>query len=112
MQYFVKERERKASQSTCYLEFQKGRYNGQCWRYSSISIRDEIWDEHQMSQLVRTVVPDFDYCGLTVITKAQWEAIVENSRDEACPGRPVIEEAIPWVNRCFEKQEVFTICGL
>lgn len=112
MKYFINEKEREASHSTCYLEFQEGQYHDKCWLDSSISISDEIWDKYQMSKLIHMVVPNFDFYGLTMITKEQWLAIVENSQNEDCLCKDVIQEAIPWVNKCFESNDVFTICGI
>jgi len=112
MSYFINEKERKASHSTCYLEFQEGLYHGSCWLDSSICISDEIWGKYQMSKLILRVVPDFDFYGLTIITKEQWLAIVENCKKEDCICKAVIQEAIPWVNKCFENNDVFTICGI
>ena len=40
-------------------------------------MRYEIWDKYQMSKLIHMVVPNFDFYGLTMITKEQWLAIVE-----------------------------------
>ncbi len=112
MFYFVNEKERKASHSTNYLEFQEGQYHDECWLDSSISISAEIWDKYQMSKLICRVVPEFDFYGLTAITKEQWLVIVENSQDKDCLCKEIIQEAIPWVNKCFESNDVFTICGI
>ena len=38
MKYFVDETERKASGSTCYLEWQKGYHHDECWLSDSTFI--------------------------------------------------------------------------
>jgi hypothetical protein len=49
---------------------------------------------------------------LTVITKEQWLVIVENSQKDDRICKDIIQEAIPWVNKCFENNDMFTICGI
>jgi len=80
MKYFVSEEERKASHSTCYFEFQEGYYHDKCWLPNSISMKCELWDEYKLSKLINDVVEKFDYYGITVVTKEQWEVIVNHSQ--------------------------------
>ena len=112
MKYFVNEAERKASHSSCYFEFQKGQYHGACWLQDSISIRDALWDKFKLSELIGGVIGDFAYFGITIVTKKQWNQIVQNSRKAGSDWEDIITEAIPWANDCFEKHEVFTILGI
>ena len=112
MKYFVNEEQRKNSHSTCYLEFQAGRYHDKCWLDTSISIRDELWDKYHVSKLIREVIPEFDFYGVTVITKKQWNSIVAKSQTDECACREIIAEAIPWAEKCFETNDVFTIVGI
>lgn len=112
MKFFINEEQRKNSHSTCYLEFQKGYYQDVCWLNTSISINDVLWDEYQVSKLILEVVPEFDFYGLTVITKEQWDSIVMKSQKEGCICKEIIAEAIPWATKCFETNDVFTILGI
>lgn len=112
MKYFVNEAVRKASHSTCYFEFQKGYNHDKCWLQDSISISADLWDEFDLSTLIGGIIGDFDYFGITVVTKNQWDKIVENSRDAGSNWENIIAEAIPWVNDCFEEYDVFTIMGM
>lgn len=112
MKYFINEKERKESHSTCYLEFQAGRYHNECWLDSSINISSEIWEQYHMTKFICTFVPNFDYYGITIVTKEQWLIIVDASMKENCICKAVILEAIPWASKCFENNDVFTICGL
>lgn len=70
MKYFLNEAERKASQSTCYFEFQKGYYHDQCWLQDSISISDELWDELRLTELISGVIRKFDYYGKMIIERS------------------------------------------
>lgn len=112
MKYFVTETKRKASNSTCFFEFQKGYYHDQYWLQDSINISDDLWDEFNLSELIGNVNKDFNYYGITVITKNQWNKIINNSQKTDSAWKDVIAEAIPWVNDCFEKNEVFSIIGM
>ena len=112
MKYFVNENQRKNSHSTCYLEFQVGRYHDECWLDTSICIRDELWDEYHVSELIHEVIPEFDFYGITIITKKQWDSIVAKSQTDACHCREIIAEAIPWAEKCFETSDAFTILGI
>lgn len=112
MQYFINEKERQASKSTNYLEFQMGHYHNVCWLDNSISISGQIWSQYRMSQLVHRVVPEFDYYDFTEITIEKWNAIVAESQKDEYICKEIIQEAIPWVEKCFEAHDVFTICGL
>ncbi len=112
MRYFINEAERKASRSSCYLEFQKGRYHGECWLRDSISISDEEWDSLGLSELVAGVIEDFDRCGITVVTKEQWGEIVKRSKEDGPQQREAIAEAVPWAEACFREYDVFTILGI
>ncbi len=65
-----------------------------------------------MTRFMRQIVKDFDYYDFNVISKQQWEdlVILSQTADNLC--KSIIAESIPWVTECFEKHEVFTICGL
>lgn len=112
MKYFVNEEKRKASHSTCYFEFQKGYYRNKCWLPDSISISDTLWDEYHLSDLFGCVIKKFDYYGKTIVTKEQWDEILKLSQESGKIWGEVIAEAIPWVNECFKKYDVFTIMGM
>ena len=112
MKYFVDERGRKASHSSCYFEFQRGRYHDRCWLDDSISISNTVWDELRLSELFGTVLPTFDYFGINVVTREQWERIVEISQKSNLLWSEVIAEVTSWVEQCFEENEVFSVLGM
>lgn len=110
MKYFVSERERKNSNTTCYLEFQKGKSDDECWKADSVCIRDSLWDEYELSELFESVVPNFDYYGTTEITREQWEEIVKRCQDTQ--QKRIIEDVCAWVDTCFESFDCFSIVGM
>lgn len=112
MNFFVNEKQRKASDSTCYLEFQKGLYKDECWLNDSINISADLWDKYNLSGLFRKAVKEFDYYGITVVNKEQWNEIVKISQTVGGTWKAVIDDAVSWADECFENNEVFTICGM
>lgn len=112
MKYFVCEAERKASHSSCYFEFQRGPYRGECWRDDSISLQDELWDEWELSNLFGQALPAFDPNGVNEVGRAEWAEILKIAGEAKEPWEEVMEELAPWVNQCFKTHEVFTVLGI
>ena len=111
MEYLVTESQRKASRSTCYIEFQKGQYHG-CWQEDSVSLHDDLWTQNHLSVLFGRVLPDFDFYGITTVNAAQWEEL-HRLAQEGSPGqKAILDELSPWAEDCFREQEVFTIIGM
>lgn len=111
MKYFITEAERKATHSSCYFEFQKGRYQEKCWREDSVSLSDDLWDELHLSDLFGEVLPDFNYCGVTAVSREEWDKILIRA-EEVPQWREIIFEFSPWAEKCFETYDVFSILGL
>ena len=61
MNYFLNEEERKASGSTCYFEFQKGKHRNKFWLEDSICIHADLFDELLLFRLFSESLGDFDY---------------------------------------------------
>lgn len=112
MRFFLNEDQRKASHSTCYFEFQKGPYHDKCWRNDSINISDALWEKYDLSDLILRVNGNFDYYGITEITKNQWNEIVELSRKSEGVWGKIIAEAVPWAEECFHDYDVISIIGM
>ena len=97
---------------TLDLEFQQGQYHDKCWLDTSISISDEIWNSRHVSDLILEVIPEFDFYGMTIVTKVQWDNILTKSQSDGCTCKEIIAEAVPWAAKCFETNDVFTIIGM
>ena len=112
MKYFCAETERKKSKSSCYLEFQKGRYANKCWLEDSICLHDDIFEKLGLYQVLISAIPQFDHWGITEVSPEQWQLVKSNA--EMIGGEVLIAviELDEWVVKCFEKEEVFTICGI
>ena len=98
-------------QGSCYFEFQPGRWRGRCWLPGSILLADERWEALRLTELFGGVLPEFDYFGVTPVSRGQWERIAARSRDEA-DWRAVIDEAAPWAEASFARHGVISILGL
>lgn len=59
-----------------------------------------------------TVIPQFDPFGITEVSSEQWQQV--KSKAEAVGGEVLVAvmELDEWVVKCFEKEAVFTICGI
>ncbi len=112
MKYFVNEAERKASGSSCYFEFQKGKYHDKCWLSDSLSIHMELFDELKLYDLISSVIPSFDYYGLTEIDWDDWNKIVKQSHLAGRKAEEAICEANQWALACFSEVPIITICGI
>ena len=112
MNYFCTESERKASHSTCYLEFQKGEYKGKTWLEDSISLHDDIFHELHLYRLFIKAIPEFDHYGITKVTEYEWETLKKLALEQGDEVQELIEELSAWVSICFETEKIFTICGI
>ena len=63
MKYFVNEKERKASGSTYYFEFQKGNYRNKPWLEDSLCLYADLFDKLGLFQLFSASLGTFDYFG-------------------------------------------------
>ena len=94
------------------MEFQQGQYHDKCWLDTYISISDEVWNSRHVSDLILEVIPEFDFYGITIVTKVQWDNILTKSQSDGCTCKEIIAEAAPWAVKCFETNDVFTIIGM
>lgn len=112
MEYFITESERKELHSTCFFEFQKGRYYDRHWREDSICLHADIFDELKLYELFHKALPYFAYYGLTEVYPENWEELLSLSHDYGGKIEAVISEIVPWVENCFQVEKAFTICGI
>ena len=112
MNYLYTEKERKASHSSCYLEFQKGEYKGKHWLSDSVSLHDDIFHELHLYKLFVQAIPEFDHYGITEVNQSQWEILRELSIQQGGETQVLIEELAIWVLECFKSEKIFTICGI
>lgn len=111
MKYFIDEKQRKESGSTCYFEFQRGKYDEKCWKEDSLNISDE--DFHKLlADIFLEVIPDFDYFGITEVNFEQWERIKGILSEKGGEHKEILTESEPWVCENFKDFDVFTVWGM
>lgn len=111
MKYFCTENERKASKSTCYFEFQKGRHKGNHWLEDSFCIHDDLLND-EIYQIFVNAIPQFEPFGITEVSPEQWQQVKTNAEAVGGEALVAVMELDEWVVKCFEKEAVFTICGI
>ena len=112
MKYFVNEEARKASGSSFYFEFQKGKQQDKYWLEDSICLYADLFDKLRLYSLFSFALGTFDYYGpANVVNEQQWNLIVEKFKENEYWER-VIRELGPWVEECFTQHRYFTICGI
>ena len=95
------------------FEFQKGRYKGKCWLADSLCLHADIFDNAGLHSLLRQAIPDFDYYySSNIVTKENWVLLKELAHQHGGEKEAIISELSPWVDQCYETEEVFTICGI
>lgn len=112
MGYFITESERKEFHSTCFFEFQKGRYEDKCWKEDSLCLSDDLFDELNLYILFSQALDNFDRYGITVVDKLDWNRLQTYAEELDLRWRKLIIELTPWVEECFREYEVFTILGI
>ena len=112
MRYFIDEKQRRESHSTCYFEFQRGRYNEKCWKDDSLNISDEDFQELNLPDIFLNVIPDFDFFEITEVDSEQWEGIKRILSEKGGGYEKILIELEPWVSENFKDFNVFTILGM
>lgn len=96
--YCITEKERKGS--TAYIEFQKGHYDGQCWKEDSLLVHCDVFEETGCAALFKKMIPGFDYYGITWVSEEVWEKV------KAASCNAVVDEIDAWA------EGGFTVLGL
>ncbi|MBR5179661.1 MAG: hypothetical protein IKW90_12800 [Lachnospiraceae bacterium] len=114
MRFFITEDERKRTGSTAFIEFQKGRFDGECWHIDSICMDEDKFYELHLRRLFSMTLPQFDYYGITQVSGEEFKRVVEASADfsdnndvAACIG-----ELKEWIGEAEDEDILFTICGM
>lgn len=68
MKYFITEMERKKAQKTYFFEFQMRKHRNKFWDINSWCLHADLWEEFCLTELISSVIPEFDFFGITNIT--------------------------------------------
>ena len=112
MHFFITEAERKQKHTTCCFEFQRGAFHNIFWRDDSICLHANIFDDHKLYDLFHKAIPQFDYYGITEVTKENWQTLQVLAHECGGTKEAIILELAQWVRDCFQNENVFTICGI
>ena len=112
MRFFITEEDRKRSGSSEYIEFQKGRYDGECWHIDSISMAEQTFYDMKLRRFVSSVLPQFDYYGLTQVTSSEFEKLKNEAPLFSNEAAECMNELSAWIGDSKEDDVVFTICGM
>lgn len=112
MKYFINGNERENSKSTCYIEFQRGSYDGQVWKETSICIDEEIFYDLKLRRLFSSVLPQFDYFGVTTVSAEAMGRVRAAAVSYLPETVECIEELCAWINEGGDSDAVFTIIGM
>jgi hypothetical protein len=111
LKYFLDEVQRKATGSTCYFEFQKGKFKHKFWLNDSLYLHADTFDSLMLFELFSNSIEDFNYYGPTEVNKQAWENLVAKSTENE-HWKVVIDELNPWAKNCFAKHKCFSVCGI
>jgi len=115
MKYFLRETERKASKSTCYHEFFKGKWDKNAmvyWSEDSLNIHDDHVVALGLDRLILSIVENYNPYGETQIDADQWKRIYTEAEKMGGNLFEAIKEMNPWVEDNFKENKVFTILGI
>ena len=110
--YFIKSADR---QGSCYYEFYVGTWDRkkmQFWHKDSICITDHEFYCTGLANVIAEVIPHYDPYGITVVTKQDWDKIVQKATELGSTTQAAVEEAAEWTKQNFFRHKVFTILGI
>ena len=102
MKYFINESERKERHSTCFIEFQKGKYDTECWKEDSLNMPDGLFNEIGMGKILDSALDDFDYYGVTEVSFEQWEKLKALLSEKGGEYMELLAELEPWAEDNFK----------
>ena len=109
--YFYTAAQRKATGSTEFVEFQRGRHHA-FWLERSIYLHAELFENLGLWELFSKNLPHFDYFSITEVTPAQYEALKAAAIARGGEAAALFQELDRWVQDCFLTENSFTICGI
>ena len=112
MKYFINESERKERHSTCFIEFQKGKYDTECWKEDSLNMPDDLFCEMGMTKILDSVLDDFDYYGVTEVSLDRWEKLKTVLAEKGGEYMELLAELEPWAEDNFKEYDAFNIWGM
>ena len=111
MKYILTAKQRKATHSSCYFEFQTGRHRGKHWLDDSLCLSDTVMEETELYRLLNESLDCFAYFGLTAVDRPQWQHMTAAAAQEPV-WTALVSELTPWAEQSLQRHGCFTICGI
>lgn len=115
MKFFLTEAERKRTNSTCYHEFARGKWDESSrvfWREDSLNLHDDLMISLGLDALIAGAAPEYDPFGPAEISAEQWRRICAEAKKAGGELWQAVQELIPWAEDNFAQYPVFTIVGV
>ena len=112
MGYLITEADRKKTGSSEFIEFQRGKYDGECWHIDSMYIAEETFYDLKLRRFFSSVLPQFDYYGLTQVNADEFEELKKAAPGFSNEAAECIQELENWIGKEMQDDVVFTICGM
>lgn len=112
MRYLITEEDRKRTGSSEFIEFQRGKYDGQCWHIDSVYIAEEMFYEMKLRRFFSSVLPQFDYYGLTQVNADEFDELKKAAPGFSNEAAECMQELADWIGEAGSEDVVFTICGM
>lgn len=111
MKYFISNGER---HGTCYHEYIQGEWDGKTfWADNSLYLHDDVMCELNLyHNLFSKAIPDFDCYRDMVVTRDDWEHLMQIAQNSGGKVAEFVDELRPWAEDNFQKHEIFTILGI
>ena len=112
MRYLITEEDRKRTGSSEFIEFQRGKYDGQCWHIDSVYIAEETFYDLKLRRFFSSVLPQFDYYGLTQVNADEFKKLKKAAPGFSNEAAEYMQELAGWIGDGESSDVVFTICGM
>jgi len=97
---------------SCYFEFQKGKFDDKFWLDSSLCISDDTFEDLGLYHIFTEVIPEFDYYGVTEISKEKWELLKLSANKYNTAVQTVIAEIDSWAQATLPDEKIITVLGI
>jgi len=112
MRYLITAEDRKKTGSSEFIEFQRGKYDGECWHIDSMYIAEEVFYDLKLRRFFSSVLSQFDYYGLTQVNADEFEKLKEAAPDFSNEAAECMQELEAWIDGNDSEDVIFTICGM
>ena len=98
----------------CYHEFYRGKWDGASfWKPDSLLLHDDVLGQRRgFVDAVLRVIPNYDSCGVTEVSREQWVKIGKALPVGDKESRELYQEIDAWAGEVFRSADCFSILGI